>query len=358
MKRLVVKLGTNTLCDGDGLPDQDLINTLADEFHHLRSNGHQVLVISSGAIGFGRAALRLPETPLDIPMRQACAAVGQHRLMAAWEKGMARHKTQVAQLLVTSETFQVRRRYVHLHDCLETLLRQGVVPILNENDAVSVEEIDAAFTDNDRLGALIAAKVEADQYVILSDVEGLYDRPPHEDDAKFIDKVDAIDDAVLAMTGKAGKRGRGGMRSKLESAKQLMDAGVPVVIGYGRHEEPVRRLLDGSGTHFPAVGRHDGVRRWLQAARGEGTIHVDAGAAAALREGKHLLPAGITGVDGEFGVESVVDIACDGHVAKAVSTLSSRDLQRCLGMQSQEAAALLGINGSVNVTRKGRILID
>ncbi len=368
-RRVVVKLGTNTLCNPDGLPDAELLRSLAEEIHLLRSEGHQILVVSSGAIGSGRAALRLPETPQDVPTRQACAAVGQHRLMQAWDDALRRHKTAAAQVLVTADTFEVRRRYLNLRNCLESLLKLGAVPVLNENDTTSTDEIDAAFTDNDRLGALVAAKVEADLYVILSDVRGLYDKPPHLKTAKLVPEVESVTEEVLAMAGKPGKNGRGGMRSKLESTKHLTEAGVPVVIAYGREPGILHQLLHPDaaedeeqpvrpGTWFHAVGRRDGKERWISAATPQGRILVDAGAADALRDGFHLLPAGVRGVEGQFPVESVVEVVHGEQVvARAVSQFSSRDLERCAGMQSEDARDALGVEGSVNITRKGRIIL-
>ena len=372
-RRVVVKLGTNTLCDPDGLPDTQLLASLAEEIHLLRAEGHQVLVVSSGAIGSGRAVLKLPETPRDVAMRQACAAVGQHKLMQAWDNALRRHKVPAAQILVTADTFEVRRRYLNLRNCLEALLKQGAVPIINENDTTSIDEIDAAFTDNDRLGALVAAKVEADLYVILSDVPGLYDKPPHLKTARLVPRVEAVTEKVLKMAGaRNGREARGGMRSKLESAKHLTESGVPVVIAYGREPGILHKLLhpepdptaEGEepgrpGTWFDTVGRRDGRERWIAAATPQGRIVVDAGAARALREGFHLLPAGVRGVEGQFPVESVVEIVHDGRkVARAVSQFSSLDLQRCLGMQSDGVRETLGVEGSVNVTRKGRIILD
>lgn len=369
-RRVVIKLGTNTLCDPDGLPDTQLMASLAEEIHMLRSEGHQILVVSSGAIGSGRAALRLADTPLDVPTRQACAAVGQHRLMQAWDTALRRHKVPAAQILVTADTFEVRRRYLNLRNCLEALLKQGAVPIINENDTTSIDEIGAAFTDNDRLGALVAAKVEADLYLILSDVPGLYDKPPHLKTARLVPLVEAVTDQVLAMCGEPGKNGRGGMRSKLESAKHLTESGVPVVIAYGREPGILHKLLhpgadveEGTvtrpGTWFETVGRRDGKERWITAATPQGRIVVDEGAAKALRDGFHLLPAGVRGIEGHFPVESVVEIVYeDASVARAVSQFSSRDLERCQGMQSDAVRESLGVEGSVNVTRKGRIVLD
>ena len=359
MRRIVIKLGTNTLCDADGLPDAELMAALAQEVHDLRTTGHQVLIVSSGAIGFGRAALKVPELPLDIPMRQACAAVGQHRLMRAWDDAFRGRRVPVAQLLVTSQTFERRDRYVNLRNCIEALLKQGAVPVLNENDAVAIEEIDATFRDNDHLGALVAAKVEADLYVILSDVDGLYSKPPHEPGAERLATVPEVTDKVLRMAGKPGAKGRGGMRSKLESARYLADAGVPSVIAYGRAPGILHALLGEGppGTWFEALGRRDGMERWLLGTRSQGRILVDEGAAQALRDGFHLLPAGVVGVEGDFPVESVVDIVCGDRVARAISLLSSRDLDRCKGMQSEAAREALGLDGPANVTRKGRIAL-
>lgn len=368
IKRIVVKVGTNTLCNPDGSPDPALLAQLAQDLHYLRSNGRQILIVSSGAIGLGRRVLGLTELPQDVTVRQACAALGQHRLLGAWDDALRRHKIPVAQVLLTHHTFDKRRSYLHLRNCLEELLRHGAVPILNENDTVSIQEIDASFGDNDRLGALVAAKVEADLYVILSDVDGLYDKPPHVRGAKRLAQVPAIDDQVLAMASeKAGRGARGGMRSKLESARFLAQAGVPVAIAYGRQERVLESLLavdedggplDRPGTWFDAVGDRSNKERWLLSAHPQGGIEVDAGAVKALREGYHLLPAGVTGVSGVFPVESVVDILHDGKpVARAVSHLSSRDLERCKGLQSEDAKDVLGVDAPANITRKGRITL-
>lgn len=364
MRRIVVKLGTNTLCDPDGRPDPTFLRAVAKQVHLLRSNGKQVIIVSSGAIGSGMAAMGLRERPQDIPKRQALAAIGQHRLMTAWQEAFLHHHIRVAQVLLTHQTFDRRRSYLNMRGALEAILDMGAVPILNENDTVSIREIDATFGDNDRLGAMVAAKLEADLYVILSDVDGLYDRPPHQAGAKRIARISEIDEAVLTMADdKAGKRGRGGMASKLAAAQHLTGAGVPVVIAYGRGENVLVQLCDPEdeaeiGTWFEVVGHRSGPQRWLTTARPEGAIEVDSGAVKALRDGYHLLPAGVTGVKGSFPVESVVDIMHEGKpVARAVSHLSARDLERCKGLQSDAARDVLETDGAVNVTKKGRIVM-
>ncbi len=367
-RRIVIKLGTNTLCDPNGMPDATLMSALAAQMHDLRLHGHQFIVISSGAIGTGRAALKLQDAPIDIPTKQACAAVGQHRLMQAWDNALSKHKMRAAQILVSSETFDERHRYVNLRNCLDQLLKLGAVPIVNENDVTATDEISETFTDNDFLGALVAARVDADLYVILSDVQGLFDKPPHLPGATFVPRVEAVTDAIIDMAGdRPGKGAKGGMRSKLESTRYLTEAGVPVVIAYGRDDDILEQLIEPHddeeaerpGTWFDPVGRRDGMERWIKVTRSHGTIHVDAGAATALRDGFHLLPAGVTGVEGDFPVESVVTIHHDGkEVARAVSLLSSRELDRCKGLQSDDAKGLLGLDGTVNVTRKGRIVLS
>lgn len=362
-RRIVIKLGTNTLCDPDGRPDHALMAALAGEMHDLKQVGHQFMIVSSGAIGIGRSALKLQDDPDDVPTRQACSAVGQHRLMDAWDEALGKRRMRAAQALVAVETFQDRRAYLHLKDCLELLLKLGAVPIFNENDVLATDEIGTTFGDNDRLGALIAAKTDADLYIILSDVPGLYDKPPHVRGAKLVPRVKHIDDAMVAAAGKKSK-GAGGMASKLESARYLAEAGIPTVIAYGREPGILHALVapeedaDPPGTWFDAFGRRDGMEKWIEATRAHGRIHIDEGAAKALRDGYHLLPAGVTGVEGEWSVESVVDVVHDGtSVARAVSHYSSRDLERCKGLQSDDAKAALGIEGTANITRKGRIVL-
>ncbi len=359
-KRIVVKLGTNTLCDPDGRPDTDLLDALAAEMHALASQGKQFIVVSSGSIGCGRHVMGMRELPQDVTQRQALAALGQHRLMGAWDAALRKHKSHAAQLLLTHHTFDRRRSYNHLRQCIEELLSMQAVPILNENDSVSVREIDATFGDNDRLGALVAAKMDADLYIILSDVTGLFDKPPHADGAQVVHTVDAVTDEILDMAGKGRTHGRGGMRSKLESAKQLTEAGVPVCIAYGRAPGVISSILAGeeTGTWFHPVGHQDGKKRFLVAAHSAGQITIDEGALKALQAGNHLLPAGVRGVEGEFPVESVVELVLDSHVVgKAVSQFSSKDLRACMGCQSDEVKALLELEGSVNVTRKGRLAL-
>lgn len=364
--RVVVKIGTNTICGDLGRPDPWYMAAIADEMVDLVAAGHQVILVTSGAIGTGRHMLGMKEKPRDVRVRQAAAAVGQPRLMQDWAAAFGRHNRPVGQVLLTYHTFARRESYLHMREAMLKLLELGVVPIVNENDTVSISEIDAGFGDNDRLSALVATKLEADLLVILSDVQGLFDKPPSEPGAKLVPVVEKVDDKVRAMAGaKTSSGGRGGMASKLESAALAMENGCAVVIAPGREPRVLTRLVAGEhvGTRFVPHARASGARRWLLLAKPAGEIHVDAGAAKALVAGKHLLPAGVVAVNGSFDVESVVSILAergDGKpiaFARAVSELSSDDLVRVRGLKSAEAAALLGIEGAVNVTTKGKVLL-
>lgn len=360
-RRVVVKIGTNTVSDASGVPDPRFLADMAGQVAALRREGHEVLVVSSGAIGAGRAMLGFKEKVRDVKLRQACAAVGQARLMQAWEQAFAPQGLAVAQLLLTYHSFASRRSFLNLRRATEALLDLGVVPIINENDTVSIDEIDASFGDNDRLSALVAAKAQADLLVLLSDVAGLYTRPPGEPGAALVPVVERITPEVLRMAGaRTSSLGRGGMRSKLEAIAQATRAGVPVVLTRGREPDVLRRILAGEalGTRFLPQARPQAKKAWLRHARPQGRVHVDAGAARALRAGKHLLPAGVTAVEGAFAAGAVVDIVHQGEaVARALAGLGAEELAQVRGLRSAEAARALGRAGPFNVTRKGNVAV-
>lgn len=374
-KRIVVKIGTNTIC-GDALePDPEYLARVADQIARLREDGHDVLVVSSGAIGSGMGALGYDQPVREVELRQALAAVGQARMIDAWEEAFASHDIPVGQLLLTYDDLRDRESFLNMRNATEKLLDLGVVPIVNENDVVSVEEIQGSpdrapedevegpldelsrsFGDNDKLSAYVAQKARADLLVLLTDVDGLYTAPPDREEAQRVPVVEEVTPEVEAMAGADGSTlGRGGMRGKLAAARVATRAGVPVVVAEGRTERVLERVLDGEmlGTRFLAGGSGTEKKRWLRIARPEGVVHVDEGAARALREGANLLPAGVTGVQGTFPRGSVVAIAHEGDpIAHAVTQFSARELERVQGLQSDEARETLGVEGSANVTRK------
>jgi glutamate 5-kinase len=265
LHRIVVKLGTNVIMREDGRVALGLLCGLVEQIAALRADGLEVLVVSSGAVGLGMERLGLQERPTAIAQIQACAAIGQSRLMALYDDAFARMNSPIAQVLLTEDDFRDPERHANLRATLDALLTMGVIPIVNENDTVSTAELDQPssspkaekiFGDNDKLSALLMKHIDADLLVLLSDVDGLYDKPPQEVGARVIARVEEINDRVLALADGGNGRGRGGMASKLESARIVLRAGKQVVIANGRTPQVLERIISGEqlGTRFaPAL---------------------------------------------------------------------------------------------------------
>jgi glutamate 5-kinase len=313
VRRLVVKLGTGVLTDSRKQPDLAQIRQLVAQVAAQRRAGREVVLVTSGAVGAGMGVLGYDKRPGTVQELQACAAVGQSRLMATYEKLFARYGLRVAQVLLTHEDLEHHERHLNARHALLTLLKHGVVPIINENDAVSVTEL--KFGDNDKLSALVAALLPADLLVILTTVDGVmanFGRP----DAHTLPVIERIDDAVERMAGgTTSATAVGGMSSKIQAAKIVVRAGISLVIASGQRKTVLRRVLggQGEGTLFiPQPGKLKGRKRWIAFFHHpKGTLTVDDGAKRALREGgKSLLPPGIKGCGGEFAAGDVVRI-CD-----------------------------------------------
>jgi glutamate 5-kinase len=265
LHRIVVKLGTNVIMRADGHVALGLLCGLVEQIAALRADGLEVLVVSSGAVGLGMERLGLLERPTAIAQIQACAAIGQSRLMALYDDAFARMNSPIAQVLLTEDDFRDPERHANLRATLDALLTMGVIPIVNENDTVSTAELDKPasnsraekiFGDNDKLSALLMKHINADLLVLLSDVDGLYDRAPQESGAQVITRVEEIDERVLALADGGNGRGRGGMASKLESARIVLRAGKQAVIANGRTPQVLERIIAGEplGTRFaPAL---------------------------------------------------------------------------------------------------------
>ncbi|MCA1830301.1 MAG: glutamate 5-kinase, partial [Actinobacteria bacterium] len=310
VRRLVVKVGTTSLTDASGRLDDDQVRALAGELSEARRAGIACAFVSSGAIAAGLDPLSLGKRPADIPTLQAAASVGQGILMHAYQRAFARRKVPVGQVLLTQDDFVRRKGYLNAHNALERLLALGVVPIVNENDTVAVDEI--RFGDNDRLAALVSIMVRADLLVLLSDVDGVYSDDPKRKGARLLPKVD--DAASLKLGGKGSPLSSGGMASKIESVRIAASAGCGVVIANGRAPRVLSQILGGEevGTFFPphrARGRHR--KLWIEFVQNpRGRVEVDEGARAALVErGKSLLPAGVTGFSGTFLSGDAVEVA-------------------------------------------------
>lgn len=340
-RRIVLKVGTNLLMKGDRL-DVAAVHRVAQEVCSLREAGKEVLLVTSGAIGMGRVELGLKSAPEDIRLRQACAAVGQPLLMREYYEGFRAAGVICAQVLVTRDVFDDRRSYLNLRNAVEHLVQLGVVPVFNENDSVSTEEIGSAFGDNDTLSALVASKIDAELLIMLTDIDAFYTAPPGTPGARAISVVERITDEHRASAGESTSGlGRGGMRTKLAAVSIAADAGCSVIIASGRLDGAVGRLTAGEeiGTLFLPREKLGARSRWIRNSRPQGTIRVDEGALAALRAHKSLLPTGIQAVEGTFAAGAVVWI---NGVAKAVSSFSADELRSIVGRHSSDIARVLG----------------
>jgi glutamate 5-kinase len=346
-RSLVVKAGTSVLLEGTVTLDRPTIERLLNEMIDAREAGHQVIFVSSGAIGAGLAPLGFSQRPANIPDLQACAAVGQSLLMQAYNEILARRGYVAAQLLLTYDDIEDRRRYLNLCNTLASLQDRRALPIINENDTVSVDEI--RFGDNDTLSALVADAVDADLTILLSDVDGLYTANPRLDPtARRLAVVEGVSSDIEKMADVSDSgMGSGGMTAKLHAAKIVTDMGGELVLTAGKSAS-ITSILRGQidGTHFrPAGIRMSRRKRWIMNARkGAGTLDVDAGAARALTEGgKSLLPVGVVGCTGSFAVgDAVVVTHRDQMIAKGLTNYAADQVRQIMGKRSSEIAGLLG----------------
>jgi glutamate 5-kinase len=341
IKRIVIKIGTSTLTKEAGV-DSGYVRGVARQVNALLKAGRQVVIVSSGAIGMGLGQLNT-ESAKDIKMRQACAAIGQPLLMAEYRKSFLRYGVTVAQVLLTAEVLNHRKTYLNLRHSIETLLKLSVVPILNENDSVSTEEIGSAFGDNDKLSALVASKIDADLLIMLSDIDALYDKNPRKfDDAKPIPTVFEITaDIIRNAGGKGSKYGTGGMKTKIEAVKIASNASCRIVLANGRLKNVISRIIAGEqiGTIFMPGRKLSNRARWILNSTPGGTITIDEGAMLAVKNRKSLLPSGVINVKGSFEAGSVVML---NDNAKAVTSIGSTQLKALAGKHSTEIKKLLG----------------
>lgn len=347
-RRVVVKIGTNALTSATGRFNRPHFDALGQDLLWA-AQGRELVVVSSGAIALGVERLGLPARPKDIPGKQACAAVGQSRLMQAYEETFGREGRAVAQVLLTHEDVQDRRRYLNVKHALERLLAAGVVPVINENDTVSVDEL--KFGDNDTLAGLVAGVVEADSLVLLSDVEGLYTGDPRQDaDAELMLSVERVTPEVLALAGGTTSGvGTGGMATKVRAAARATESGIRCVITSGAVPGRLRAVLEGEpvGTLFEPTGNRRSARAaWIaHALRPRGRLTVDAGAREAIVTGKRsLLPSGVRGVEGDFGRGDPVDLvdAAGAVFARGLAAYDANELRRIAGRRTADIEAVLG----------------
>ncbi|AMW34148.1 glutamate 5-kinase [Haematospirillum jordaniae] len=363
-RRIVVKIGSALLVDGpSGTIRGKWMASVAQDIRALRANGTEVIVVSSGAIAVGRHHLGLTGTRLRLAEKQAAAATGQIRLAHAWQEAMAEHGITVAQILLTLGDSEDRRRYLNARNTLDTLIRLGALPVVNENDTVATQEI--RFGDNDRLAARVAEMVAADTLVLLSDIDGLYTADPSTNpSASLIPEVRELTPDIMAAAG--GSRpgvGTGGMVTKLMAARIAMNAGCAMVIASGHTLHPLATINQpGQRTWFLPSGTVPPARKkWISGSIAPmGCLVVDAGAAQALQDGGSLLPAGVTRVDGEFSRGDTVRImGPDGSVlGHGLSNYTTTEARQIMGRHSTDIANILGCQGRNELIHRDDMVID
>jgi glutamate 5-kinase len=363
VRRVVVKVGSSIITDESLTVSEERIGRIAAAIHRLAPTVPEFVVVTSGAIAAGRAKAGLGR-PTTIPQKQAMAALGQSRLMWAYETVFSAHARNVAQILLTLDDFHSRRRFINARNTLFTLLSWGFVPIVNENDTVAVDEI--KFGDNDNLSALVTSLSEADLLIILSDVDGLHDaNPATSPGARRIPEVARIDAKILAMAGGTGSRvGTGGMITKLQAAGKVVDLGVPVVIADGHQPGVIERIVAGEdvGTLFlPRTERMAGRKHWIRhTLRPRGTVVVDRGGTAAiLQKGKSLLPVGVVRAEGPFRPGDAVRCVDPSgrEFARGIARYSDRELSLIAGHRTDEIESILGYNSGDEVVHRDDMVI-
>jgi glutamate 5-kinase len=362
-RRIVVKVGSSLLVDAEtGRLDRTWLDSLTDDIATLMTGEQRVIVVSSGAIALGRRALELGHGVLKLEEAQAAAAAGQIALAGAWADCLAARGLHAAQILLTLGDTEERRRYLNARATFAMLMKMRAVPVINENDTVATTEI--RYGDNDRLAARVAAMVGADCLVLLSDVDGLYSAPPAANpDAQLIDFVPAITPAIEAMAGSAGSDlSRGGMKTKIEAGRIATSAGAAMVIASGHVKNPLAAVDAGARcTWFapqatPASARKAWIASHLEP---RGVVMVDAGAAAALKSGKSLLPAGVTGVKGRFARgDAVAILAADGaEIGRGLVAFDVEDAEKIVGKRSGEIEAILGYRGRAEMIHRDDMIL-
>ncbi|OHB30398.1 MAG: glutamate 5-kinase [Desulfuromonadaceae bacterium GWC2_58_13] len=363
VKRIVVKIGSGVISDRDGLDTTAMIQ-LTRDVETLLERGYEVALVSSGAVAAGKGDLGIVGRPRTIPLKQAAAAIGQSRLISIYEDAFRAHGRKVAQVLLTRDDLANRRRYLNARNTLMTLLDYKIIPIINENDTVVVDEI--RFGDNDNLSAMVTNLLEANLLVILSDVDGLYDRDPRGNpEAQLIHEVARISTEIEAVAGTSGSDlGTGGMATKIKAAKKASLYGVGTVIINGRTPGLLPRLFDGEelGTYFlPARNRMAAKKHWIAfTKKPRGKLFVDDGAMTAITEkGKSLLPSGIRGVDGGFDRGDAVRLCgLDGEeFAKGVISYSLSELLRIMGKKSSEIEGILGYKYGDEIVHRDNLVL-
>lgn len=363
-KRLVVKIGSALLVDHQtGTLHRQWLTSLLDDVVRGWQQGQQIVLVSSGAIALGRRHLHLKAPRLPLEEKQAAAAIGQIQLAHAYQEELAKHHITVAQILLTLDDSENRRRYLNAKNTLETLLHFRAIPVINENDTVATAEI--RFGDNDRLAARVAQMISADTLVLLSDIDGLYTADPHHDpNAKLIPEVTSLTAEILGMAGDSvTEYGSGGMVTKLAAAKIALTSGCRMVITAGKHLHPLDRIdqTEHKTWFIPEITPTNARKNWLaQHLKPTGNIIIDKGAAIALQQGKSLLAVGVIAVEGEFHKGDPICILTEDkqEIARGLSNYPAHEAQKIMGQKSSEFETIIGYQGSDEIVHRDDLVLN
>ena len=371
-KRIVVKLGTNVLRNDEGYVSLPRVYSFIEDIANLVKSGKEVIVITSGAVGLGKKRLGLEDTR-GTALKQACAAIGQGKLMSIYENGFDTYGLTAAQILLTEDDFSVRERYLSLRTTLNKLLELGAIPVINQNDTVSTldvalryvkEDMQVCFSDNDKLSAIVASELDADLLIILSDINGLYDEnPKNNPNAKLIKSVKEVDDKIMALASGVSDGGRGGMETKLKAARLVTRFGGKVLIANGKQPFIIKRIFEGEdlGTMFlPSNENLSDKKRWIGYATNIiGKIIVNKGAKEALLAEKSLLPVGVVDVKNTFKKGDVISILDEEHneIARGIVNYDSDSCKKVIGCHSDNIAEILGFKNYDAIITRDNITI-
>lgn len=369
-KLIVVKVGTASLTKKNGVLNKELMSKLVDQIATGVKQGNKIVFVTSGAVAAGISELEIPPKPNDIIFQQVCAATGQNILMSTYRELFKKHKLKVAQILLTAEDLSNRVTYLHICDVLELALQLGIVPIINENDVTSTDELipitkgyEVNFSDNDNLSVLVANALEADMVIILTNVDGLYTMPPKKKGAKLIKSVEQVTPELECEIEGKSKLGRGGMKTKLKAAEIATQSGVQLVIANSHTKNVITDIIAGKqlGTLFKAQEKLSGIKRWITyGASVKGQIFVNQGAKKAILEGASLLPVGVTNVEGTFNEGDVVCLIDHNgdEFAKANPNYNSGEIGAIKGLKTNQIKKALGyIRHKEVVARKNICLL-
>lgn len=362
-RTIVVKIGTNALSRPDDTLDLDRISSIADQLVRLRQTGKKVLVVSSGAIGAGIGLLGLKERPKELPHLQATASVGQAHLIGSYDDAFQRHGLRASQILLTANDFRRRVRYLNIRNTINTLFEYDVIPVVNENDTVSIDEI--KFGDNDRLAAMVSSLLERPLLIILSVIDGLYDRDPKSPGAKVIPLVEHWDETLRGLAAETkSTRGTGGMVTKLEAVRMATSGGGHVIIANGTDRSVLDKVRESQdvGTLFLGSGEPVAAwKRWIgYTVAPVGKVRLDAGATKAVRDnGRSLLAIGVTGVDGHFSKGEIVSVLDPQgtEIARGLINFNSQQLTQIAGQRTDEIVRLLGAEADKAVIHRDNLAV-